>query len=285
MTRAADAVATGPLTFIEAGAHQLGARLGRGQSAEVFTWVNSQVCKLFYEGFPTQYVENECVGGLAAQSAGAPVPMVLGAVRIERRQGLLFERVDGKNLEMLSLTRLWRNADYSRTLAELHCRIHQIAAPETLFAQNDLLTDCLSGAEALPAEAKHRAIEALSKLPVGRQLCHGDFHHGNVIQTPRGPSIIDWTMGNSGSPLADVAATEVILLVPRVPAVLFRALSWLGRLRAAVYISRYREISDFDEQEYAVRFRIALAARLFTISLNAHTSRKLLEMFDRGLTA
>ena len=57
------------------------------------------------------------------------------------------------------------------------------------------------------------------------------------------------------------------------------------RLRAAAYMSRYREISDFDEQEYAVRFRIALAARLCNVSFNAHAGRRLLELFDQGLRA
>jgi aminoglycoside phosphotransferase (APT) family kinase protein len=283
MTSEADAVAAQPLDFIEARRDQLGPQLGRGQGSEVFGWGNAQVCKLFSDEYAEE-AEKEYAASRVAHSAGLPVPMVLGAIRIEGRIGLIFERVDGSDLDTLSRTRWGRRTDYARTIAELHHRMHQIPAPETLVPQNEMLTSWLNRVETLPTEAKHRAIEAMGELPAGRQLCHGDFHFGNVMQTPSGPSIIDWATGNSGSPLADVAATEVLMLVPIVSAALFPVASWVGRWRARVYMSRYREISDFDEQEYAERFRIALAARLSNVSFDARATRKLLGMLDQSFS-
>jgi aminoglycoside phosphotransferase (APT) family kinase protein len=53
----------------------------------------------------------------------------------------------------------------------------------------------------------------LSSLPDGQNVCHGDFHPGNVLLTDQGPVVIDWMTACSGSPWADVARSSLILQV------------------------------------------------------------------------
>ena len=39
----------------------------------------------------------------------------------------------------------------------------------------------------LPAGLRQALIAVLDELPEGSQLCHGDFHPGNILMTARGP--------------------------------------------------------------------------------------------------
>lgn len=42
------------------------------------------------------------------------------------------------------------------------------------------------------------------------RLLHGDFHPANVLLSPQGPVVIDWTNAHAGEPAFDVALTWVI---------------------------------------------------------------------------
>jgi hypothetical protein len=98
--------------------------------------------------------------------------------------------------------RPWRVGRYGRTLAELHRRLHGIPAPERLPA----------------------------RLGRGDRLAHFDFHPENVLLSPRGPVVIDWSNASRGDAADDVALTWAILATSVVPRPLpFRVFARFGR--------------------------------------------------------
>src|SRR5688572_4905981 len=90
-----------------------------------------------------------------------------------RADALVLEFVDGPTMAADLRRRPWRLARHARTLAELHDRLHEI-----------------------PYE--------------GERLLHLDLHPENVLVSPRGPVVIDWTNARAGEPALDVALTWVI---------------------------------------------------------------------------
>jgi aminoglycoside phosphotransferase (APT) family kinase protein len=70
--------------------------------------------------------------------------------------------------------------------------------------------------------------ERLHRIPFGTaSLVHFDLHPDNVLMSPSGPVVIDWTNAHGGDPASDVAMTWLILatsggLPGRVLAGLFR---------------------------------------------------------------
>jgi streptomycin 6-kinase len=86
---------------------------------------------------------------------------------------LVLERVDGPTMLAALKRRPWRVAHDARTLARLHAQLHEI-----------------------PFE--------------GESLLHLDLHPDNVLLSPRGPVVIDWTNARAGEPALDVALTWVI---------------------------------------------------------------------------
>jgi aminoglycoside phosphotransferase (APT) family kinase protein len=86
---------------------------------------------------------------------------------------LVLERVDGPTMFAELRRRPWAMRRHARTLAKLHATLHEI-----------------------PFE--------------GERLLHLDFHPDNVLLSPRGPVVIDWTNARAGEPALDVALTWVI---------------------------------------------------------------------------
>jgi streptomycin 6-kinase len=86
---------------------------------------------------------------------------------------LVLERIDGPSMLRMLRTRPWRVGAYARMLADLHSRLHEI-----------------------PFQ--------------GERLLHLDLHPDNVLLSPAGPVVIDWTNSRAGDPRFDVALTWVI---------------------------------------------------------------------------
>jgi aminoglycoside phosphotransferase (APT) family kinase protein len=102
---------------------------------------------------------------------------------------LVMERVDGPTmLEALS-RRPWTLRRHAAELAALHRRLHEIPGP-------DWLEPFFSG---------------------GDRLLHRDLHPLNVILSPRGPVLVDWTNASCGEGPEDVALTWLLMAAAELP--------------------------------------------------------------------
>ena len=104
---------------------------------------------------------------------------------MSRRARWSCERIAGPTMLEDLGKRPWRAGAHARLLAELHARLHRIPAPDWL--------------RAFPVE--------------GDAVLHLDLHPANVILSPDGPVVIDWTNGARGDAAADLALTWIILAV------------------------------------------------------------------------
>jgi hypothetical protein len=157
-----------------------------------------------------------------ARQHGFPVPAVFDASGGD----LILERLDGPTMLADLARRPWLVRRHGQTLAELHRRLHEIPAPHGLRA------------------------------PFGRgeRLAHFDLHPDNILLTPRGPVVIDWSNAARGEAADDVAQTWVILTTSAIPGPLpFRA---LGRAGRKVLVDAFLVRADAD----AARERLVTVA-------------------------
>lgn len=105
-----------------------------------------------------------------------------------RPDALVLERIDGPTMGQALTRRPWELPEHVRTLADLHHRLHTV-----------------------PFD--------------GGSLIHFDLHPDNVLLSPSGPVVIDWTNARGGSAAADVAMTWLILETSAGPA--GRLIAWL----------------------------------------------------------
>jgi aminoglycoside phosphotransferase (APT) family kinase protein len=179
-----------------------------------------------------------------ARARGYPVPGVLEV----RPDGLVLERVEGPTMLADLRRRVWLLQRHVRTLVDLQRRLHAIDAPPGLGAAGE-----------------------------GSRLIHLDFHPDNVLLSPAGPVVIDWTNARRGDPALDVAMTWLIAaasggLLGRAFVRSYLRDQDLGRVRAALPRAAERRLADpnvTDDERARVR---RLVARCQAPQRNAHRS-------------
>jgi aminoglycoside phosphotransferase (APT) family kinase protein len=217
--------------------------VGKGFCSDVYDWGEGRVLKLYHSRFARGPAEREYAATRAVHAAGLPAPAALELMEVSGRYGIVFERVEGVSLLGYTQARPWSIFTAVRLLADLHARIHGWRAPAELPTLRERIAARIAAATGVTEAQRQTALRRLAGLPDGTALCHGDFHPGNVLITPRGPVIIDWSSASRGDPLGDVACTSRLVRTARLP-------SWapgymhvlLRCLRTAIhrsYLKRY----------------------------------------------
>jgi uncharacterized protein (TIGR02172 family) len=241
----------------------LGRPIARGRTADVYTWQEGQVLKLFHDWFTLEDIQYEQRIGRAIHAVGLPIPAVGEILQINGSNGLVYERVDGQSMWEVVSRQPWRLISFARQTAKLHTEMHTKVIQADIPSQVQRLEYKIRHADALPSHLREDALKALYEMPDGHSLCHGDFHPLNIIISARSPVIIDWIDSSYGNPLADVARSTVIILgavsSTQIPNKLDRC---IVRRFHSTYLRHYFHLRPGGELEYRDWLPIIAAARL-----------------------
>jgi uncharacterized protein (TIGR02172 family) len=234
-----------------------------GRTAEIYPWQDGKILKLYYDWCPRNWVEYEARLAQAVVEGGIPSPKAGEIIEIHNRRGLVYERVEGASMLVEMNSHPWRILYYSRLLAELQVRIHQLRIP-SLPAYREELKSAILKTTYLDEPLRKKALLSLESLPEGEVVCHGDFHPGNVLMTAKGPVVIDWMTATRGDPWADVARTSLLITIgPRGARQMVSAGLLLGlKLAHWIYLNRYRALSPDPEGLFERWLPVMAAARL-----------------------
>lgn len=178
--------------------------------SEIYLLTDGRVVKLLCQCVPAEAANGEVIGTLAARSVGVATPVVREVIEHQGRYGIVFERLEGATMLETLVANPERAEPLGRQLADLHADLHARAC--VLWRPlHEMLRSRITDANVLPDFLKTAALTALEALPHGTALFHGNFHPGNVILTPGGPIIADWSVLFAGCPAASVAWTSLIL--------------------------------------------------------------------------
>lgn len=186
--------------------------IAQGRTAEIYLWDDQHVLKLYRTWCPSDWVEYEARVARAIHEAGIPSPAAAEIVEVNGRRGLIYERVEGVSMLAEMNAHPWRFLKYARVLAELHVQINQ-KSTNGLPSYKDRLHYDISDSSHLSTDLREKVLAMLDNLPDGTNVCHGDFHPGNVILAKAGPVVIDWMTACSGSLWTDVARTSLLLSI------------------------------------------------------------------------
>lgn len=173
-------------------------------------------------------LEAEAATMRMVRAVGFPVPEVFEV----RPDGMVMERVVGPNMLDDLAAHPWRVGRHARTLARLHSQLHAIPAAEDLAARFG------------PAEP-------------GDVVVHGDLHPGNVLLSPSGPVVIDWSNAGRGPAGADVADAWLLLAAADPPG--NRLLATLVQLLRARFLATF--LREAGAGEAAAHLDAALRLR------------------------
>jgi Phosphotransferase enzyme family len=203
--------------------------IAAGRASEIFDLDDGRVLRRFRNGGDPA---REALVMRHARAHGFPVPRVDEV----RDDALVLERIPGPTMSTELGRRPWLVRRRAHLLARLHDGLHALPAPEEL-----------------------------PRAGGGDRLLHLDLHPDNVIVSPGGPVVIDWTNARGGDPALDVAMTWVILATSGgVGGRLF--LRWflpcferdeLVRALPGAAARRLRDVNVRDEERRAVRRLVA----------------------------
>jgi aminoglycoside phosphotransferase (APT) family kinase protein len=193
----------------------LGQPIAQGRTAEIFSWGEGKVLKLFRTGIPRGACDHEFSISKAVQQSGVPAPIAFEQIEVESRPGIVYERVEGHTMLRELSAHPERLHEMAQWMADLHAHIHQLKA-EGLPRARDRFAWTLQQAPLHDAQ-KAAIAQHVAGLADDDKVCHGDFHPDNIVLTPAGLRVIDWNNATAGHPLADVAWTSLILRMGAAP--------------------------------------------------------------------
>jgi len=128
----------------------------------------------------------------------------------------------------------WRAGGHARTLADLHRRLHALAAGDDLRP-------------------------TFGRTGPDDVLVHGDLHPDNVLLSPAGPVVIDWANAGRGPAGADVADCWLLLASAEAPVgpVMRAVVAVLRRRFLAVFLRHAGRVEAARHLETALRRRLA----------------------------
>jgi Ser/Thr protein kinase RdoA (MazF antagonist) len=239
------------------------APLAQGRTAEIYPWDDGHVLKLFRDWCPPDWVEYEAGIARAVYAAGVPSPAPGEILEVNGRRGLIYERLDGVSMLQDLNTHPWIAFKHARSLAELQVQINRQSIPG-LPSYKDRLRHDIRKTKHLTEEMREQVLARLAILPDQPNLCHGDYHPGNILITKQGPVVIDWMTACSGSPWADAARTSMTLSIGAKGAQkqIHPIVRTMVKLYHRTYLNRYHVLSPDTEQEMDRWMPVIVAARL-----------------------
>ena len=252
---------------------QLGCLMRSGTTSDFFSCGDREGIKLFHDKSP--YHAHEAKAAILAHQANIKTPAVIeGVIEIEGREAIVFERVEGLRLDDYINSGQADVVACAHDMAALHLDIHSHPAPEGTFSSQELMAWAIPQVDCLEEKTKERILAIIAALPTGNRICHNDFGPHNIIRSETGLVIIDWAVGTSGPPLADVAQSLLLSTV------------WLGevandptrarwRLFWDTYRDAYRRMSPYADEELQSWQLGVAASQLFTGTILAHRHYRL----------
>ena len=181
--------------------------IGRGNTAEIYRCGNGKVCKLFREGYPHEFVEQELINAREIVRIGVRACAPYEVVRMENRSGILYEEIEGQSLLQLLTHGRVVFSDFLTVFVGLQ---FEICAHRS--------TKVPSFKQFLSAQLKSKGVkdsspfDEINALPEDDCLLHGDFHPGNILIARGGtPVVIDFMNVCHGPFLYDVARTFFLI--------------------------------------------------------------------------
>ncbi|MBI5290047.1 MAG: aminoglycoside phosphotransferase family protein [Chloroflexi bacterium] len=240
-------------------------RIAEGREAEIFAWEEGRVLRLFRGPRTRQSLEGEMAAMRAARAVAPLVPDVFEIIELEGRPGIVMERVEGTDLITLLGRKPWMIWRAGTILGHVQAQLHEAIAPVELVPLRDRIEQAC-GLPGMPPEIGAGVRTLLAGLPDGDRLCHGDFHPGNMLMSPRGPVVIDWPNVTRGDPTGDYARSTLMLEMgsppPGTPA-LVNILQGIGRKVIAASFRRAYTSARPVDPELLRRWRtVRMADRL-----------------------
>lgn len=234
--------------------------VGQGNTANVYEWEDAKVLKLFHQGYPYDSVKREYENAKRLNQMNFRKPMAYDIFTVSEQHGILYEKLNGISLfDYLKKTGDMEGC--AQKIAKLQGEINKNKATDFMnykeFLHNNLEHFILSG----DIEAKHKGEEMLHLLTTlkdGENLCHGDFHPGNIFIEEDKVTVIDFMNCCKGPREYDIARSLYLIQYTPIPENMPGMDEFIkAREVLADYYLYYSKVSREDLKDYLAVITVA----------------------------
>lgn len=189
--------------------------IAEGRVSHVYLLKDKRVLKLLHDTVPDEKVGDEYRRCQTVLEAGVRSPRALDLVEVDGRRGIIFEWAGKTDLMNAKLQNPLNVATGARFMAKVQSEYLEREADKL----PDIKEEALRMGRLLPEgtirpDQYSKLEQYLSGLPEGKNICHMDFHPGNILLDSGGYEpyqVIDWAEAVKGPSEADIAMTSLIL--------------------------------------------------------------------------
>jgi uncharacterized protein (TIGR02172 family) len=240
--------------------------IGNGFTSDVYALDDDKILKLFNRRFSAEAARYEANICSALNALNLHAPRYYELVEIEDRIGLVYQRIYGISLTDAMAGNIARIPRLARMMAREHNDIHSTRNVRNIPAQNQRLSFLVGLSKDVLGPMYQPILERLNALPDTGNLCHGDFHTGNILINRDSLTVIDWMNAYSGNPLGDVVRTYLMTVSPFISPSTPFYIKWLvlilKSMTAKRYLAEYGKINPFAMDDFNRWFPVIAAARL-----------------------
>ncbi len=260
------------------------AMLNQGNTAEIYSYGDGKILKLFRDSMPFSLINKEYECGKAINAKLKNTPKVFDMVSYKSRYGIVCERITGGDMIGAMLGKIYKIRKYSRELAFLHSEIHnaQVDLPQNV---KETLRENIDFADLLTDSEKENIKSYISTLPDKNSLCHFDFHPGNVMIRDGALCVIDWMTACKGDASADAARTVLLLRYGEMKygnPFLKAAVRIFKRYIGNIYFREYKKLTGITEYD-TERWILPIAAARLSEWITDGEKEKLLKLIKEKL--
>ena len=222
--------------------------LAEGAQAEVFHYGDDKVLRVMRSADDKEMLLNEIAVIGELREAGVPVPEAYEYAEVGGRPAVIGEKIQGENL--MAYLNPFGAMGIGRALGDMHLRLSHAAPEVTLPLGRDRARHIIGQSELLDDDLMSFVFSLIDGLEEGTDLCHGDFHPGNILRQDDRDFIIDWVGVYRGDILSDAANTYLLIrTIPRPPglgSVQYAFMRLMGPLLVRGYLGAVRKGHPFD---------------------------------------
>ncbi|GGB18380.1 phosphotransferase family protein [Agarivorans gilvus] len=238
--------------------------IGSGATADVYLYQQTKVIKLFNNKYSLEAVHYEASIAETVSCSTIAAPKYHQIVSIGDRSGIVYDYVPGEILINQLLAKPLQSISTIKRLARAQARLNATTI-KGLPKQAERLASLIKRTDTIP-EYQAQILQAVKQLAPAEQVCHGDFHVGNIIRHHQDFFVIDWMNAYSGNAEGDLLRSYLMLISPFMPFEMgpLKRQGFIAykRLLAYFYLREYLKVSGICKHSLKKWWPIVAAARL-----------------------
>lgn len=240
--------------------------IAQGGQAEIYELDSNKVIRALRNVSDEKHLKLEMSLMKSLKEKGKTVPEVYDYLELDGRPSIVMEKINGDTMLSAMKKRPFTLLKQAKNLAKLHLDVTTSTEGLGMASINVRAKYLIENLDVFDEDIKNFVLNILSELPEGTDICHGDFHPGNILIVNDTYYVIDWFGATYGEKLSDMAHTYILLRnTPKLPGIskfenFIIGLS--GSIISNKYLSTCKKIYPFDLREFSKWMLVRASERL-----------------------